>query len=948
MLRPLSQAPWTSRDEFQEIDSLAWSTAWAYATGMEPLFLIDAYGVIYRSYFAFISKPLRNPRGDNVSAVFGFYRSLFQLWEQFRPTALVAVFDSAVPTFRHELFDAYKATRQKTPEDLHAQIPLVEEILGLLGVPMLRADRYEADDIIATLAARCRAEDRPCYIVSSDKDLLQLVGGTVRALRPDRDQGFVLVGPSEVEAEWGVPPDRILDYLSLTGDASDNVPGVPGVGDKTALKLLSEFGSFDSIWEHLDEVKPESLKKKLESGRDSAMLSRRLITLAYDAPIGVASLDDLRVESLKRDAANDVFMREGMKSLATTRPGSADSGQPARQARPQELFEPAAASGRPELPASFSVAGSFEVVLDEAALSRWIDAAQNAGTFAFDCETDSLDEMRAMPVGFSIAVDASAACYVPLRSPDASCIPDDVVRRLVVPLLGRADLVIVGQNLKFDMHIMDNWGAPIRCTPWDTMIAAWLVDPERDSLKLENLGETYLGFGGTPYADVAPKGTVFSAVPLAKAAPYGAEDAYMVLRLKVVLERELAAKGLAELFAGVEMPVLSLLARMEREGILVDRRALSSFGAELDTELASVQAQTWDLVGHEFNMNSPKQLQDILFVERKLSTGKKTKTGFSTDISVLEELAREDPVPERILRHRTLQKLKSTYVDALLELSADDPRIRTHFVQTGTATGRLSSRDPNLQNIPVREEEGRRIRKAFVAAPGMALISADYAQIELVVFAHLSGDAELRKAFADGADVHRRTAALILGKPEEEVTPSERRAAKTINFGIIYGMGAFRLAQELGIPRAEAQRFIDAYFSRYSGVASFIRETVEHARRDGYVSTILGRRRPIRAIGSRNANERQAAERVAVNTPIQGSAADVVKLAMLKVDAMVRQRFPGSRILLQVHDELILESPQEQADEVAKAVEHEMAGAIELSVPLRVGIEVAHTWGDMH
>lgn len=915
---------------------------------MEPLFLLDAYGIIYRSYFAFISKPLRNPRGDNVSAVFGFYRSLFQLWEQFRPASLVAVFDSMVPTFRHEMFDAYKATRQKTPEDLHAQIPLVEEILGLLGVPLLRADRYEADDIIATIAARCRSEGRPCYIVSSDKDLLQLVGGSVRALRPDRDQGFVIVGPSDVEAEWGVPPERILDYLSLTGDASDNVPGVPGVGDKTALKLLGEFGTFDSIWEHLADVKPEGLRKKLEAGRNSAMLSRSLITLAYDAPIGVASLDELQVASLHRDAANEVFLREGMKSLATARTGMDGVRTASRTGAAPELFEPEVASGRPDVPAAFSVAGSCEVVLDEAALVRWVEAAQRAGTFAFDCETDSLDEMHAMPVGFSIAVDAGAACFVPLASPDAACIPEATARRVVAPLLGRADLVIVGQNLKFDMHIMENWGAPIRCTPWDTMLAAWLVDPERDSLKLENLGETYLGFGGTPYGDVAPKGTAFSAVPIAKAAPYGAEDAYMVLRLKVVLEQEMAAKGLSELFAGVEMPVLSLLARMEREGILVDRGALTAFGAELDAELASVQAQTWALVGHEFNMNSPKQLQEILFVERKLSAGKKTKTGFSTDISVLEELAREDPVPERILRHRTLQKLKSTYVDALLELAASDPRIRTHFVQTGTATGRLSSRDPNLQNIPVREDEGRRIRKAFVASPGMALISADYAQIELVVFAHLSGDVELRKAFADGADVHRRTAALIMGKPEADVTQAERRAAKTINFGIIYGMGAFRLAQELGIPRAEAQKFIDAYFSRYSGVATFIRETVDHARRDGYVTTILGRRRPIRAIDSRNANERQAAERVAVNTPIQGSAADVVKLAMLKVDAVLRQRFPGSRILLQVHDELILESPAAQASAVATAVEQAMASAIELSVPLRVGIEVAHTWGDMH
>jgi DNA polymerase-1 len=422
----------------------------------------------------------------------------------------------------------------------------------------------------------------------------------------------------------------------------------------------------------------------------------------------------------------------------------------------------------------------------------------------------------------------------------------------------------------------------------------------------------------------------------------------MVLRLKAVLEKELAEKDLSELFASVEMPVLSLLARMERQGILVDSDSLSAFGKELDVELANVQAETWALVGHEFNMNSPKQLQEILFVERKLKSGKKTKTGFSTDISVLEELAREDRVPELILRHRTLQKLKSTYVDSLLALSLEDPRIRTHYVQTGAATGRLSSRDPNLQNIPVREQEGRRIRKAFIAAPGKMLISADYSQIELVVFAHLSGDPELKKAFIDGSDVHRRTAALILGKSEDEVTASERRAAKTINFGVIYGMGAFRLAQELGITRAEAQKFIEAYFARYAGVATFIREVVDAARRDGYVSTILRRRRPIRAIDSRNANERQAAERVAVNTPIQGSAADIVKLAMLKVDALLRERFPAAKLLLQVHDELIVEAPEADAPAVATAMVEAMSHAIELSVPLRVGVETARTWGDMH
>jgi len=577
-----------------------------------------------------------------------------------------------------------------------------------------------------------------------------------------------------------------------------------------------------------------------------------------------------------------------------------------------------------------------------------VDRAKAAGTFAFDCETDSLDEMRTMPVGFSLCVEPGAGCYVPLVSPDADCIPEAKVRSIISPLLARKSLVVVGQNLKFDMHVMENWDAPIRCVPWDTMVAAWLVDPERDSLKLESLGESYLGFGGTPYAQVAPKGSVFSDVPIAAAAAYAAEDADLSLRLKTALGPELERRGLLGLFTDLEMPVLSLLARMERTGIMVDAAALERYGTELDAELARIQAEAWAMVGHEFNLNSPKQLQEVLFTERKLGTGKKTKTGFSTDISVLEELAREDPVPALILRHRTLQKLRSTYVDALCALAAVDPRIRTHYVQTGAATGRLSSRDPNLQNIPVREEEGRRIRKAFVAAPGMKLISADYSQIELVVFAQLSGDPELKKAFVDGADIHRRTAALILGKPEDEVSQSERRAAKTINFGVIYGMGAFRLANELGIPRSEAQRFIDAYFARYSGVASFIRTTVDGARRDGYVSTVLGRRRPVRAIDSRNANERQGAERVAVNTPIQGSAADIMKLAMLAVDKALTREHPEARLLLQVHDELIVEAPADSAPAVAAAVEKAMSGAYRLSVPLRVGVEIADSWGDMH
>ncbi|OHD34396.1 MAG: DNA polymerase I [Spirochaetes bacterium GWC1_61_12] len=968
---------------------------------MKPLYILDAYGLIYSSYYAFITRPLKNARGENVSAVFGFFRSLFTLWAHYQPECFACAFDSAGPTFRHQLFDQYKATRQKTPEDLHSQIPLIVEILDLLGVPQLRADGYEADDLIATLAGRCREEGRPCYIISRDKDLLQLVGGTTRALRPDKDQGFLDLGPDEVLAEWGVGPDRIHDYLSLAGDASDNIPGVPGVGDKTALKLLEAWGSFEAIWQNLDQVKPDSLQKKLAAGRDSAMLSHQLVRLVHTVPIEPATVDALSVGSLRRQAADAIFLRENMSSLVSpggraaataanaekaASPPAADLAGPTTASKPGpakpaaaqpsgdrgDLFggdyaprKPAVAaapghaaahdtvvvapSGWPRVaPSTPRPTPDYQVVLSLAELDDWLLRAAAAGCFAFDCETDSLDEMRAQPVGFSLAVGPGQACYVPLQAPDATVLPAEAVRPRLAALLERPDCLIIGQNLKFDFHIMENYGINVRCRPWDTMVAAWLLDPERNSYKLEFLASAWLGYSGIAFKDVVAKGQVFSEIELAKAVPYAAEDADFAWQLKQVMAPALVELKLHDLFVDLEMPLLALLARMERHGILVDRPALQAYSVELEAKLAKSQQDSWALAGHEFNLNSPKQLQEVLFVERRLSSGKKTKTGFSTDVSVLEELAREDPLPALILQHRSLQKLKSTYVDALLELSEEQPRIHTHFVQSGTATGRLSSREPNLQNIPIRDEDGRRIRAAFVAAPGCKLISADYAQIELVVFAHLAQDEELCRAFRDGADVHRRTASLIFGIKEEDISPVERRAAKTINFGIIYGMGAFRLAGELGIPRKEAQRFIEAYFARYSGVARFIQTCIDQARSSGYVETILGRRRPILAIASRNANERQAAERVAVNTPIQGSAADIMKLAMLKVDEALRRDYPEARFLLQVHDELIIEAPEAQAETIAATFNVLMGEAISLSLPLRASVELADSWGDIH
>lgn len=911
--------------------------------GLAPLYLLDVYGIVYRSYFAFVSRPLRNASGANVSAVYGFFKFLFALFEQRKPRSFAACFDSRGKTFRHQKFERYKATRQKTPEDLISQVPIVEEALKALGIPLLRAEGYEADDIIASLAKRCAAEGRPCYIISGDKDLLQLVGGPVKALRPQEGMTVRELGPLEVQEEWGVEPARILDLLSLTGDASDNVPGVPGVGEKTALKLLAQFPGLEDIYASLDQVKPEGLKAKLAAGRESAYLSRELITLADSLGLGIGSLEELSLRGFNRSGADPIFLREGMKSLVQTPPAP-----PAPAAR-DSLFAPEEL--RPALPprpeGAQKAGGRYEAVLEASALSSLVDSCIAAGSFAFDTETDSLQPAHASMVGFSLCVEEGKGYYIPLASPDARPLERDFILRELGRLCSSTALM-VGQNLKYDLHVLRNLGIQVRNPLFDTMVAAWLIAVEMNSFSLESLAERLLGLKGISFEEVVPKGGSFADVALERAAAYAGEDADFTLRIYHVLEKELEREGLSPIFRGMEMPLVPVLAAMEARGITVDPGMLRAYGLELDKELKEIEAKVWELVGHPFNLASTKQLQEVLFVERKLPIQKRTKTGFSTDTSVLEELAPLDPVPQLVLRNRTLAKLKNTYVDTLAELAEKEGRIHTTYLQTGAATGRLSSKDPNLQNIPIRDEEGRRIRSAFTAAPGMMLISADYSQIELVVMAHLSGDRNLIQAFKDGVDIHKRTAAFIFGVDEASVGPDQRRVAKTINFGVIYGMSAFRLARDLGIPNAQAQGFIDAYFSTYSGVAQFIRRTIEETEASGYVTTMFGRRRKIEAILSKNKTERQAAQRVAVNTPIQGSAADIVKRAMLAVDFRLSREIPEAAMLLQVHDELVFEAPEASAHRVADLIRPLMENAAELSVPLRVSIETARSWGEMH
>ena len=954
-----------------------------------PLYLIDAYGLIYRSYFAFLTRPLRNNAGKNVSALFGFARTIVSLLDDGAPLAdnsgklldkfekplrLAAAFDSRSPTFRHKMYSEYKANRQKAPEDLHEQVPLVEEFLNSLGIQCLKSEGFEADDIIATLAEKCRSEGRQCYILSSDKDLLQLVGSGVYELRPAKinrteavptSSGPVwdLVGPDEVKTEWGVEPQRVLDLLSLIGDSSDNISGVKGIGEKIAVKLMARYGSLDEIYKNIAAIEG-STGRKMAEGKESAYFSQSLIRLRSDVELPISGIDDLSSENLNRAAGASVLMREGIRQSAKQlNPDAKPVNLPQSNQNEQNSEETRNVPAQTEK-VNFTTAdqallgdGVYKTILDLEELKSILEIAKKQKILALDFETDSLDAWNSHPIGLSLALKPKEAFYVPVAphgvgaetGKGSAFNAPEKVRAQLAPLLADNEMTIVAHNAKFDYKVSRGWGIDRwQCKIWDTMTAAWIADPERNQYALDSLVSYNFDCSPTKYIDIVPKGASFDSVSLETATQYSGEDADFCMRLKHYLEPMLIKTQAISLFENLEMPLLPILAEMEGEGIKIEPKALIDYGAELAQELDRLQSETWKLVGHEFNLASTKQLQEVLFVERKLTTGKKIKTGYSTDAATLEELAREDPVPGLILRHRTLSKLKSTYVDTLADMADSEGRLHTNFVQTGTATGRLSSREPNLQNIPVRAEEGRRIREAFTAKPGCVLISADYSQIELVVLAHLSQDENLIASFKENTDVHSRTASLIFGIKESDVNNVQRRMAKTINFGVIYGMSAFRLANELNISRTEAQNFITAYFKTYSGVRQFIENIIAKTEQQGYVTTISGRRRYVPTINSRNKTEKSAAERIAVNTPIQGSAADIVKTAMLNLDRRLTSERSSARLLLQVHDELILECPKDEADAAASLVKSEMEKAVSLNVPLRVSVEKGGRWGDFH
>ena len=880
------------------------------------LYLIDGSAYIYRAYHAI--RPLSTSRGLPTHAVFGFLSILRRLLRERSPEYLAVAFDTRGPVFRHRLYDRYKANRPPMPEDLAVQIPYIRESVAAHRILVLEHDDQEADDLIASVTARMTGQGRRVVVVSGDKDLLQLVSADVTLWDPMNDR---VMDEAAVAEKYGLPPGQLLDYFALTGDSSDNIPGVPGIGPKSAQKLIGAYHTLENLYQAAPEMKPGKAVRQLLDHREQAFLSRDLVRLNHSAEVP-AEIERYRVQEPDIDRLRTLYAELEFHSLL-----------------------------KEDLPAPRIDTSRFHLVGDAAGLARLAKRLEGIDLVAVDTETDSLDTLSAHLVGVSLCVGDGEAWYLPCGHRDAqgALQPgqlrlDDLVRTLR-PVLTDGRSTKIGHNLKFDLAVLaapHNGGLELAGPLYDTMVGAWLIDPDRRSYKLDDLCKE-LGLRMTGFAEVTAgdkAADAFARVGLEAAGDYSCEDVYGALQLYRQQVEQLAATGLDRLLAEVEGPLIPVLAAMETAGILVDSDQLARLSIEFGQRLQTFEEEIFRVAGEPFNINSPRQLGEILFEKLQLPRGRKTKTGWSTDVQVLESLSLTHELPALVLQYRNLAKLKSTYVDRLASLrNPHTGRVHTSFNQCGTATGRLSSSNPNLQNIPIRTEEGRRIRSTFIAAEGCTLLAADYSQIDLRVLAHYSEDRELTAAFHAGQDIHRRTAAEIFFVSPELVTAEMRRVAKTINFGIIYGMSSFGLSTQLHISRKEAQTFIDRYLAHFSGIKEFMESVVGQARTDGFVTTLLGRRRYLADINSTNRVRREMAERTAINTPIQGTAADIIKLAMLRVHRELRARGLQARMLLQIHDELVFEVPLAELETVSGLVRMHMEAAMALRVPLVANLQ---------
>ncbi|WP_096361733.1 DNA polymerase I [Sulfuricaulis limicola] len=894
-----------------------------------PLVLVDGSSYLYRAFHAMPA--LANSRGEPTGAVYGVTNMLRRLLADYDTEYMAVVFDARGKTFRDDIYPEYKAHRPPMPDDLSIQIEPIHAIVRALGLPLIQVEGVEADDVIGTLARAAAAEGREAVISTGDKDMAQLVDRHVQLVDTMKD---AVSDRDAVIEKFGVPPERIIDYLALVGDTSDNIPGVPGVGPKTAAKWLQEYGSLDAVMAHANDV-PGKAGESLRASLGHLPMARQLATIKCDVDLKLAP-GDLRRAAPDAARLRELFSRLEFKSWLAELGGA---NAPAAAATPA------------------TTNAKYQMITDMPALDAWLARLAQSKLFAFDTETTSLDAMQAEIVGVSFTDRAGEGAYVPLAHeyPGApEQLGRDAVLEKLKPLLEDESRPKIGQNFKYDMSVLANYDIRLAGMRYDTMLESYVLDSTASRHDMDSLALKYLGYKTVKYEEVAGKGKHqinFREVPLDTATAYAAEDADITFRLHQHLWPRLKeTPTLVKLFDEIEMPLVPVLARMERHGVLIDVAMLRAQSHELGKRLLELETEAYKLAGQPFNMGSPKQIQEVLYDKHKLPVLKKTPTGQpSTAEEVLQELALDYPLPQLILDYRSLAKLKSTYTDKLPEMI--DPktgRVHTSYHQAVAATGRLSSTDPNLQNIPVRTAEGRRIRQAFIAAPGYRIMSADYSQIELRIMAHLSGDKGLIHAFANNMDVHRATAAEVFGVAPDLVSDDMRRAAKAINFGLIYGMSAFGLAKQLRIERVAAQEYVERYFARYPGVREFMERTRETARRQGYVETLFGRRLHTAEINAANMNRRQAAERAAINAPMQGTAADLIKRAMIVVDAWIPRSGLDIRMIMQVHDELVFEVAETAVDTARKHVRAAMSGVATLSVPLVVDIGVGGNWDEAH
>lgn len=912
------------------------------APAKPPLILVDGSSYLYRAFHAL--PPLTNSKGQSTGAVKGVTSMLRRLQKNYPDSPIAVVFDAKGKTFRDELYAEYKSHRPPMPDELREQIQPIHDIVAAMGLPLLIIPGVEADDVIGTLAQQATELALPVIISTGDKDMAQLVNEHITLVNT---MTATVLDPAGVEEKFGVPPELIIDYLALVGDKADNIPGIPGVGEKTALAILQGIGDMDAIYSDLEQVRSlgfrgaKKMPEKLAEHKDQGYLSRQLATIKLDVPLDI-SADQLANTPEDQDQLLSLFKAVEFKSWV------------------EELLDSQNTETSDVAPeVANKAANHYSTILTQADFDLWLQRLEQAELFAFDTETTSLNYMQAQLVGVSFAISPHEAAYLPFAH-DYLGAPKQLDRATVLaqlkPLLENPALTKVGQNLKYDMSVLARYDITLRGIAYDTMLESYVLNSTGSRHDMDTLALTHLGESTTHFEDVAGKGKgqlTFNQIALEEAAPYAAEDADITLRLHQHLWPRLSAEAnLAKVLTNIEIPLVPVLSRIERNGALIDAHQLSEQSQQLGQRIAELELQAHEAAGKAFNLSSPKQLGEILFTELGLPVVKKTPKGApSTAEAVLAELALDYPLPKLILEHRSLSKLKSTYTDKLPDMiDPDTGRIHTSYHQAVTATGRLSSSDPNLQNIPVRSEEGRRIRQAFIAPQGCTLVAADYSQIELRIMAHLSGDKGLLDAFAHGLDVHQATAAEVFGVELDDVTSDQRRNAKAINFGLIYGMSAFGLGRQLNIGRNQAQEYIDLYFDRYPGVKTYMETIKSSASEKGFVETLFGRRLYLPQINARNGMQRQAAERTAINAPMQGTAADIIKKAMIAVDQWLLEQGEnsGAKIIMQVHDELVLEVPNGELAEVSSGLKQRMEAAAELDIPLIVDIGSGKNWDEAH